>query len=69
MSSVERDCILDQVIDMKTIVKGSLVDAAALVIGMNTNNPFSQSGMNWLIWFDEIKFKMIINHYAYFIFS
>ena len=67
LSSVERDCILDQVIDMKTIVKGSLVDAAALVIGMNTNNPFSQSGMNWLIWFDEIKFKIsdeIINHYG-----
>ena len=67
LSSVERDCILDQVIDMKTIVKGSLIDAAALVIGMNTNNPFSQSGMNWLIWFDEIKFKIsdeIINHYG-----
>jgi hypothetical protein len=66
LNDVQRDCLLDQLIDGKTVIKGNLKDAAALVIGMNTNNPFSQSGKNWLIWFDELKFKVsdeIISHF------
>jgi len=67
LNDVQRDCLLDQYIDGKTVIKGNLKDAAALVIGMNTNNPFSQSGKNWLIWFDELKFRMsdeIISHFS-----
>lgn len=67
LNDAQRDSMLDQVIDGKTVTKGNLRDAAALVIGMNTNNPFSQSGKNWLIWFDELKFKIsdeIISHYG-----
>ena len=67
LNDIQRDCLLDQSIDGKTVVKGNLKDAAELVIGMNTNNPFSQSGKNWLIWFDELKFKIsdeIISHFS-----
>lgn len=58
LQSDEKDAILDQVIDGKVVTKGSLKNAAKLVVGINTNNPFTQSGKNWLIWFDILKFKI-----------
>ena len=58
LESDEKDAILDQPIDGKVVTKGSLKDAAKLVVGINTNNPFTQPGKNWLIWFDTLKFKV-----------
>lgn len=66
LSDEERSIILDQEIDGKVVTKGSLKDAAKLVVGMNTNNPFTQPGKNWLIWFDQLKFNIsrdIIYHF------
>lgn len=58
LKSDEKDAILDQPIDGKVVTKGSLKDAAKLVVGINTNNPFTQPGKNWLVWFDTLKFKV-----------
>tara|TARA_B110000285_G_C15080676_1_gene593314 strand:+ start:62 stop:1675 length:1614 start_codon:yes stop_codon:yes gene_type:complete len=66
LSNEERDAILNQEIDKKIVIEGSLKDAASLVVGMNTNNPFSPSAKNWLIWFDKLKFDIsrdIIYHF------
>ncbi len=56
LNDAERDAILNQKVTANVIEKGSLKNAAQLVIGLNTNNPFSQSGKNWLVWFTEQKF-------------
>jgi hypothetical protein len=58
LSPEEKDIILDQEICKNIVIKGSLKDAASLVVGMNTNNPFTPSAKNWLIWFDKLKFDI-----------
>ena len=50
VKSDEKDAISEQPIDGKVVTKGSLKDAAKLVVGINTNNPFTQPGKNWLVW-------------------